>query len=110
MTDSRRSLLPSLGAQALFLLTQLRRQRLAKIFRREHLAELDLIALAERRALHPVDRFVERFGLDQPEAGDEIAGEVERAAAHGGLIAVFDPHTLRCRMQTLARLDHAGLG
>ena len=71
------SLLRSPGPQPLFLLAQLGGERFAEIFRRKHLTDFDLVAIAERRALHPVDRFIERFGVDQPEAGDEIARERE---------------------------------
>src|SRR6266550_6702739 len=63
-------LLRRLGAQALFLFAQFRRQRLAEILRIENLPDFDL-AVIERCALHPVDRLVQRFDLDQPEAGDE---------------------------------------
>ena len=35
----------------------------------EHLPDFDFSAAVERRALHPLDRFIQRLGLDQPEAG-----------------------------------------
>src|SRR5260370_27836983 len=88
-----------LRAQAFFLLAQFGRQRLAEILRRKRLADFDLGAAVERRALHPADRFVERFGLDQPEAGDQIAGEVERPPADAGFSAgIFDAGALYGRM------------
>src|SRR5262245_47510178 len=65
------SLLRRVRAGALFLLTQLGREGLAEILGREHLADLDLRAGIERRALHPGDRLIERGRLDQPEAGDQ---------------------------------------
>src|SRR5882757_7384387 len=79
MTATPPSFLCGLGAQALFLLAQFRRQRLAEILGRKYLPDLDLVAAVERRALHPVDGLIERFGVDQPEAGGEIVVEVERA-------------------------------
>src|SRR5712664_4416860 len=62
------------GAEALFLFAQFGRQRLAEILRIEDLPDFDLGAAVERRALHPFDRLVARLHLDQPEAGDELAG------------------------------------
>src|SRR4051812_39142171 len=105
------ALLPgSLRPQPLFLLAQFGGERFAKIFRGKHLADFDLVAGAERRTLHPVDRFVERFGVDQPKARNEIAGERERAAADTALpAAIRNPRALCGRMQALARLHHAGL-
>src|SRR5260370_24393696 len=80
--NDRESLfLPGLRTQPFFLLAQFGRQRFAEIFGRKDLPDFDLVALAERRALHPADRFIQRFGLDQPEPGDQIAGQFERPAA-----------------------------
>src|SRR5258708_34529564 len=49
-------ILSHLRAKPLFLLAQFRRQRLAEIFRFENLADFNLVAPLERRALHPFDR------------------------------------------------------
>src|SRR5882724_13554700 len=103
-------LLRRLGAQARLVLAQFRRQRLAKILRRENLADLDLGAAVERGALHPVDGFIQRCGLDQPEAGDEVVGEVKWPASRRALSAgIFDARASRARMQALACLHDAGL-
>src|SRR5258705_12960404 len=84
-------LLRGLGAQPLFLLAQLGRQRLAKIFRGKYLPDFDLGAAVERRTLHPVNRLIQRFGLDQPETGDEAVAEFERAEANRDFTAgIFD--------------------
>src|SRR5438105_5244752 len=108
--DGKPSLLRGLGPQPLFLLAQLGGERFAKIFRGKHLADFDLVAAKERRALHPLDRFIERLGVDQPEAGDEIARERKRTATDAALpAAILDPCALHGRMQALARLHHAGL-
>src|SRR5450432_2230945 len=66
-----------LCAEACFLLAQVGRQRLAEIFRRKNLPDFDFRAVVERGTLHPADRLVQRFDLDQPEAGDQITGEIE---------------------------------
>src|SRR5437879_272550 len=78
--------LSGLRAKALLLLAQFRRQRLAEILGIEHLPDLDLGAAVERRALHPFDRFVARLHLDQPEAGNQVAGHRERAAFDRALL------------------------
>src|SRR4249920_2900078 len=75
-----------LRAQTLFLCAKLGRKFGAEIFRFEDLADLDLgrAALEQRgAALHPLDRFVERFDLDDPEAGDELLRLRERAVNDG---------------------------
>ncbi len=71
-------LLPSLRAQALFLLAQFGREGLAEIFGRKNLTNLDLVPVEQRRALHPGDRVIQRRGVDEPEAGDEVAAQCER--------------------------------
>src|SRR5215216_2623661 len=105
MTAWRPSLVRGPGAQALFLPAQFGGQRLAKILRGKHLADFDLGAAVEWRALHPVDRLIQRFGLDQPETADEVAGVIERAATDRAFSAgIFQPGALRCRVQSLACL------
>ena len=90
------SLLRALRPQPFFLLAQFRGEGFAEILGRKHLANFDLVAGAERSALHPVDGFIQRLGVDQPEACDEIAGEAERPAADAALPAsVLDPRALR---------------
>src|SRR3982074_3563863 len=64
-----------------FLLAQFRGQGLAKIPGRKRLADLDLGPAVERRALHPADGFIERLGLDQPEAGNQVTGQRKRTTA-----------------------------
>src|SRR5689334_4203342 len=103
-------LLRDLRAHQFFLLAQLGAQSFAEIFRREHLSDFDFLVAAEWRALHPFDRLIERFGVDEPETADKIAGERERSAADAALpVLISDPRALGGRMQALARLHHAGL-
>src|SRR5215204_1408626 len=78
--DDKSSLLRG-RPQPLFLLAQLGGEGFAEIFRGKHLADFDLVAARERGALHPFNRFIERFGVYQPETAYEIAGERERPAA-----------------------------
>jgi hypothetical protein len=73
-------LLPRLRAETLLLLAQFGRQCLAEILGVEDLPDFDLGAVIERRPLHPFDRLVQRFDLDQPETGNQIAGKAERTA------------------------------
>src|SRR5688500_2239122 len=92
-------LLLDLLAEPLLLLAKLRRELVAEVIFLEDLANLDL-ALAEGRALQPVDRRFLRLHLDQPEAGDQIRSVAERAVGDGRLVAVgVDPDALRARMQ-----------
>jgi len=92
-----------------FLLAQFGSQRFAKILGRKYLADLDLVAGAERRALHPGDCFVQRPGLDQPETGDQVAAQRERTICRSALRArIFDPRALRGWVQALARLHDTG--
>src|SRR5215471_18006636 len=102
-----------LGALALFLLAQLRREVGAEILGFVHLADLDLAVPAlerTRAALDPFDRLVERLALPQPEAGDQFLGLGERAVDDAALvIGELDAHALRARMQALAGQHDAGL-
>src|SRR5437588_6230539 len=84
----RRSILSlrrDLRPQTLLLLLQLGRERVAEVLRFEHLADFDLGAAAERRALQPLDRVLLRLHLPQPEAGNELLRFGEGAIGHGPL-------------------------
>src|SRR6202790_2573388 len=92
--------LRALGAKTVLLLAQFGCQRLAKILGIEDLANFDLGAAVERRALHPFDGLVPRLHLNQPEPGNEIAGHGERAVADATLLAgIFEraPFEVGCR-------------
>src|ERR1700676_5771793 len=96
-------LLPCLRAETLLLLAQFGRQRLAEILGVEDLPDFDLGAVIERRPLHPFDRLVQRFDLDQPKTANQIAGKAERTATHGASLAwKFNSRALRTRVQPLA--------
>src|SRR5260221_9545875 len=96
-------LLPRLRAEALFLFAQFGRQHLAEIVGIKDLPDFDFSSAVERRALHPRDRLIQRLGLDQQEAGDEIAGSAEGTIGKGALLAgIFDAGALLARMQALA--------
>src|SRR6478735_3520233 len=81
--DRQFLLLPRLRAEAYLLLAQFRRQGLSKILGIEDLPDFDFSAAVERRALHPIDRLVQRLHLNQPEARDEIADHGERPMRDG---------------------------
>src|SRR5512143_856490 len=69
--------LGGLGAQALFLLAQLRREFRAKVLVLEYLADLDLGLGAGHRVgapLDPLDGLLLRLHLPQPIAGDQLFG------------------------------------
>src|SRR5690242_12655225 len=99
-----------LGPETLFLLPELRRERLAEILRLEDLANLDLgvvavgvVDQAERGPLDPFDRLFLRLHLPDPEPRDQLLGLGERAIDHGPLRS-GDPYAdaLRARLQSLA--------
>src|SRR5262245_13947768 len=101
------------GAQALLLLAQLRAERLAEVFGLEHLPDLDLSPGARHRvraALGPVDRFLLRADLPEPEARDQVLRLRERPLDDGPPVA-RDAHAraLARRLQPLAREENAGL-
>src|SRR5437016_12236701 len=103
--ELQRRLFPGLHllAQALLLLTQLRRELGAKILGLEHLADLDFFIL-ERGALQPFDRLFLRFHLPHPKARDQLLGLGEWAVDHGRLpTREPDPRTLRACLETFAR-------
>src|SRR5215471_20955838 len=78
---------------------QLRCQVLAEVVGFEHRAYFDfLLALAERRAPDPFDRFFERPHLPQPESGDQLLALGERSVSHDATAAVeSDPHAMSAR-------------
>src|SRR5687768_7886046 len=72
------SLLFDLRAQALLLLANLGRRRLAEVLELEHLADLHLLAARERRPLDPLEGLVARAHLPDPEACHQLLGLGER--------------------------------
>src|SRR5215472_14057604 len=76
------------------LRTQLRCQVLAEVAGFEHRADLDLFApLAEWRAPDPLDRFLDRLHLPQPEPRDQLLALGEGPVQHGAVAATEpDPH------------------
>src|SRR6516164_7739244 len=63
-------------AQLLFLSFDLRGQVLTKILRFEHRADLD-VGIGQHRiraAFHPLDGFLDRVNLPEPETGNELLG------------------------------------
>src|SRR5436190_446462 len=79
----------SFSTNLVFLRAKLGGQRLAEIFRREDLADLDfaIFFVRIRAALHPLDRFLPRLALPQPEPRDQLLGLGKRAVRHGALAA-----------------------
>src|SRR4029077_17794799 len=73
-------------ADALFILSHLDSVLGTKVVILEHLANLDLRFPREewiRSALDPLDRLVQRFYLEQPEASDQLLRLGERPIDHG---------------------------
>src|SRR5262249_7283190 len=106
------SALLQLGAQFFFLLSELRREGLAEVFRRKHLADLDLGLPCMRigAALHPIDRLLERGNLPDPEAGDELLGLGEGAVRDDALApGKLDAGAFGAWLQALAGEHDAGL-
>src|SRR5436305_13545303 len=98
-----------LGAQALFLLPQLRGEFGAEVLRLEDLADLDLLVL-ERGALEPLDRLVLRLHPPDPVAGDQLLGLGEGAVDHGRLaVRELDPRAFRARLEAVGRKHDAGV-
>src|SRR6185295_13878967 len=80
-----------------------------EVFGFRDLADLDL-ALFERNLLRPLESFLLRFRLPDPEARDEFFGLRERTVDDRALrTAELHPRTIRAREETLAGLHHAGL-
>src|SRR5215213_8730383 len=101
-----------LRAHALLALPHLGRELVAKVLGLEDLADLDLRRSRHRvrAALDPLDRLLERLGLHQPEAGDELLGLGERAVDDGPVAAgKADACALRAGMEPLAREHHTRL-
>src|SRR3979409_1972917 len=86
--NAMRLLLGGLLAQPHVGLAQLRRQLLAEVVGLEDLAQLDLDAAVERRALEPLDCLLARRALPHPVAGDDLLGLGERTVDDGALAAV----------------------
>src|SRR6266508_1235690 len=83
----RRVAQPRLRALALFLLFELRRERVAEICGFEDLTDLDF-AFAEWRAFEPFDRLGLRLHLPEPETGDQLLRLGEGAVDDGLLVAL----------------------
>ena len=74
-----------------------------------HLANFDFCPFPKRRALDPLDRFVFRLHLPDPEARDQVLGFVERPVCHCMLAASeLDARAFRARMKSLGGKQHAG--
>src|SRR4051812_30805859 len=105
-----RSALADLRAQPLFLRTELGRELLAEVLGLEDRPDFDFRPAAERCALQPLDRFVHRLDVPQPEAGDQLLRFSERSVDHRAF-GTGEPDALAPRtwMQPFARLHHAGI-
>src|SRR6266496_2710044 len=98
-------------AQALLLLAQLA-GRIAgrELLRLEDLANLDLFAGRERRALDPFHHLARCLRLQQPVTGDQLLGLGEGTVGDSLLPArEADTHPLGARVQPLTRQHDAGL-
>src|SRR4029077_9689250 len=74
-------------SQVLFLCPDLGRQIFSEILHLEHLANFD-VGIRKHRiwaAFHPLDGFLDRMDLPEPEAGDELLGFGERAVREPAL-------------------------
>src|SRR5689334_19271631 len=82
-------LLGDLLANAVLLGAQLGRELLAEVLGLEDLADLDLRFARHGigGALDPLDGFLERAHLEDPEARDQLLGLGERPVDHGALAA-----------------------
>ena len=98
-------------AKALFLRTQLRRERRAEIVRFKHLAKLDLGFTGHGigAALEPLDGFFPGLHLPEPEAGDQLRGLAEGPIDHRALLAgEADAHALGAGMESFTGEEDAG--
>src|SRR5262249_15974007 len=87
-----------------------RRVARCALSRFEYLADLHLGAVVARSALEPLDRLLFRFGLPDPEAGDQLLRLGEWAVGHGSLVSVeFDPRSFGTGLQSLPSEHHARL-
>src|SRR5690606_11294083 len=75
-------------AQPFFLFAQLRRHHLVEVLGLEDLANLDFGAAIEGRLLQPLDGFLHRSGLPDPEACDQLLALRERTVDDGALAAL----------------------
>src|SRR3954468_20974469 len=105
-----RSAFADLRAQPLFLRAELGRELLAEVLGLEDRPDFDFRPAAERCALQPLDRFVHRLDVPQPEAGDQLLRFGERSVDHRAF-GTGEPDALAPRtwMQPFARLHHAGI-
>src|SRR3954468_12112691 len=103
-----RSAFADLRAQPLFLRAELGRELLAEVLGLEDRPDFDFRPAAERCALQPLDRFVHRLDVPQPEAGDQLLRFSERSVDHRAF-GTGEPDALAPRtwMQPFARLHHA---
>src|SRR6185436_3013309 len=78
-----------LGREPLFLRAQLGRELVAEIRGLEQRAQLQrgLLAGRVRATLRPLERFLERLHLPDPEPGDQLLGLGERAVHDRALLA-----------------------
>src|SRR5215217_4830912 len=101
-----------LFAEAVFLVAELRRQRLAEISGLEHRPDFDLARAGHRigAALYPRDCLGHVLDLPEPETGDQLAGLGKRAVNDGAAWAVKG-HALALRrgLQPFTSQHDAGL-
>src|SRR5512142_2156492 len=113
--SARRTLvdLDDLRTLALFPLAQLRRELGAEVLGFVNAADFDLaVAVFERAraALGPLQRFLHRLALPQPETGDELLGFGKRPVDDQALVAAeADARAAGARVQAFAGEHHAGL-
>src|SRR5213593_1690561 len=96
-----------LRAQSLFLLLELRLERITEVVRLEHLANLHFTFL-ERGPFQPIDGLAERLHLPQPETGDQLLRLGEGSVDHRPLApGEPDARALGARLQPLPSEHHA---
>src|SRR3989449_10148488 len=94
-------------SQSLLLLLELRLERIPEVVRLEHLANLYFTFL-ERGPLQPLDGFVQRLHLPQPEARDQLLRLGEGPVDHRPLApGEPDARALGARLQPLPSEHHA---
>src|SRR5262249_33573505 len=94
-----------------FLVAQLGAEIRAEVLGLEHAPDLDLlVALLEGRAADPLDRFLHRLHLPEPEARDQLLGLRERPGDYGAPPAAeLDAPPLSARVQSFAGEHHPRL-
>src|SRR3954462_7341451 len=78
----------ALGAPPLLGLARPALERVAEVRRLVHPPDLQRDPVAERGALHPLDRLLLGLGLDDPEARDHLLALGEGAVGHDALLPV----------------------